>query len=131
MGNQQAVDRAYELISRYIPANTKLTVEQTNNRLMSKYLVRLTYVSQKSGRTITISAKGDTLPTQEDEVLRFYVAQIVLTPQEAAREFNRVYFLEKRARQEAFINSNYKDSRRIAIVSALDEDKDKIGYPAH
>ena len=97
------IQKAYDLFQPYLPPNTKLSIEETDGKLCAKYLVRLQYTSHRSGRKMHIMAKGDNLPTKDDSTLRFYVLQIVLPPAEVGREFSRLYFLEKRAKQDAWL----------------------------
>lgn len=117
------VEVATRLFSDRIPANTRLAIEETDGRLIAKYIIRLTYTSHKSGRQITVTTKGDTLPSTECPLMHFYLNQIVLNPIEVGREFSRIYFLEKRARQEAFLFS--KDNIRVSVKES---EKDKLNY---
>lgn len=94
---------ALELFQKYIPANTTLTIEETDSHLIYRYIFRLTYTSKSSGRTMCMIAKGEALPAEEGDLMYFYLRQLILTPAEQGREFSRLYFLERRARQEGFL----------------------------
>lgn len=117
---------ALALFGGYIPAGTVLTIEETNSHIIAKYIVRLKYVSKKSGRTMCMMAKGDSLPTCPGPLLDFYLRQIVLTPTEAAREFSTLYFFERRSRQEAFLFS--KDNVRVSEASSQG---DRLSFPEY
>lgn len=91
------------LFAPFLPENTDLTIEETTISFMPKYIYRLMYTSKSSGRTMCMVAKGDTLPAEDGDCLKFYLRQLVLTPNESAREFSRLYFYERRARQDAFL----------------------------
>lgn len=109
---------ALELFTPYMPADSHLSIE----RSCGNYLIRLRYISKKTGRSIFITAKGQRLPVSaEDELLKWYLKQLILTPSEIAREFSRIYFLERRARQDAFLNSSYEDGRRIKVSENSDD----------
>lgn len=99
------IEIAEALFYDYLPLNTNLEIEADNCCGKLRYILRLNYTSAKSGRHICVTAKGDELPTSDGSLLQFYIRQIVLTPLQAAQEFNRVAFLEKRARQGAFLNN--------------------------
>lgn len=103
----QAIQEASSLLSSFIPEGSILNIIETNQLYCSRYLVTVTYVSKKSGYKISITAKGDNLPTKdnkrEDSIVKFYLAQVVLSPAEVGREFSRVYWREKRAKQDAFL----------------------------
>ena len=110
------IERAYELFKPYLPEGTTLHIEQTDGKLIAKYIYRLTYTSVKSGRKLTILSKGDSLPTEDDACLKFYLRQIVLDKKEIAAEFNRVYLRERYARQDAWLFSGGKSRGNSVMV---------------
>lgn len=114
------LQHAYALFENDIPDNATLSIEETDGKLIAKYIVRITYKSSKSNRAINVMAKGDRLPTEHDELYRYYIQQLILTPTEVAREFSRIYFLERRSRQEAFLFS--KNNIRVSDTG-LEDDK--------
>lgn len=91
------------LFDGYMPENTKICFEELQINGLHKYIIRATYTSKSSGRQMCIVAKGDELPHGHDQVFFFYLRQLVLTPQEIRTKFSRLYFLERRARQEQFL----------------------------
>lgn len=105
------IEQAIELFTEYLPPRTVLTIEETNVRFMPKYIYRLQYTSKKSGRTMCMVCKGDSLPKTTDETFHFYRRQLTLTPTEVAREFSRIYYLERRAKQEAFLSGQMGNIR--------------------
>lgn len=116
------ISRAIQLLSAYTPIDTHLTVEQTDGILSHRYIVRLVYTSRSSGRKMSLIAKGDHLPTEPGHELNYYLRQIVLSPQEVARRFSRIYFMEHRARQDSFLHG---DNVRVQDITA---ERDKLGY---
>jgi hypothetical protein len=115
------VETASELLTQELPENTQLTIEETDGRLIAKYILRVTYVSGKSNRKITVSAKVNSLPeTKHDETYKNCISQLSLTPKEVAQRFNRAYFMERNARQQAFLFSN--DNPRV-VDDGLNKDK--------
>ena len=123
---ENEITRAYDLLLNYTPKNTLLTIEETDGKLCYRYFVRLTYTSGKTGRKITLTAKGDTLPTEDDRILHFYTSQIVLSPSEIGREFSRISWYEKRARQDAFLKG--MDKGRSVRVADPVADLDKLVF---
>lgn len=99
-------EQCLALFEPYIPENAELVIEQTDGKLCTKYLIRMFYTSPKSGRKLGFLAKTDVLPTEHNEHFINCMRQIVLSPQEVAKEFSIMYFREKRAKQEAFLFSN-------------------------
>lgn len=124
---------AHRLMAPYLPVGTHLEIEETDSKLCSKYIMRLIYTSKKSGRKMSVLAKGDNLPTLDDSTLRFYVMQLVLTPSEVGREFSRLYFIEKRARQEMWLamgKSSRKKDNSGDTLSVIDQglNADKLDF---
>lgn len=99
------IETALRLFDGYLPTNTILTIEETNCAYKGayKYIYRLTYTSERSGRQLTIMAKGDNLALVHDGVFSYYLHQLVLSPQEIRLKFNRIAFFERRAKQEQFL----------------------------
>ncbi len=114
------------LFAEDIPEYTKLAIEKYDDALPPKYVLRLTYTSKTSGRTMCQVAKGDRLPTTHDALYYFYLRQIVLTPTEVAREFSTLYFRERRAKQDAFLAGD-----RSVTVSDKTARKDKLSYEGY
>lgn len=126
------IEQATALFSEYIPPNTTISIEQYDSRCSYRYVIRLKYTSEKSGRTICMVAKGDRLPVQADDTMLFYLRQIVLTPKEISREFNRVYFLERRAKQDYFLSLGKLGNPRVVDETAAKDRFDKYGdYAPH
>lgn len=95
---------AIKLLRSHMPPKTTLTVKETDGKLTSRYIFHLQYTSTKSRRTMTLTAKTDSLPQkEEDHIFRYIRSQLYLTPKEVGRAFGRLYFRERRARQEAFL----------------------------
>lgn len=120
-----AIERAISLYDGHLPENTILTIEHYVCKVSSDYVFRLQYTSQTSGRTMCIVAKGSTLPTEQDDIFKFYLRQLVLSPKEVAREFSRIAFMEKRARQDQFLALGKLGNPR---VSDKQSHKDSLGY---
>lgn len=118
------VEMAYDLIATHVPTNARIIITQTDGFLISRFLIRVIYTSHKSGRTISITAKGDALPSAQGELLAFYTSQLPANNREVASHFSRIAWLEKRARQDQFLFS--KDNNR---VSEKDAEKDMIPLP--
>lgn len=116
--SQAKIAKAIELFAPHLPPNTVLTIEETDNRLCAKVIIRLTYTSTRSGRKMNMIAKGDNVPTKDDSTLRFYLMQLILTPAEIGREFSRLAWLEKRARQDAFL-MGVDSGRGIRVADPL------------
>lgn len=114
------LQHAHNLFAPDIPENASLSIEETDGKLISRYIFRMTYKSGKSGRCINVVAKGDTLPTSHDDLYRYYYLQLFMTPTEVARELSRIYFIERRARQDAFLFT--KDNIRVSDTG-FEEDK--------
>lgn len=122
------------LFGEFIPAGTMIIIEKNTGRIGAKFMFRLEYTSKRSGRKMFMTAKGDELPKEPGHLLSFYLRQLILEPSEVAREFSRLYFLERRAKQEAFLyggdtgKENLRVSGKSTISGALDgaEDADKL-----
>lgn len=127
------IEKAHDLMLPHLPPNTVLEIEETDQMLCSRYIMRLVYTSQRSGRRMNMVAKGDNLPEQDDATLRFYLMQLVLTPAEIGREFSRLYWLEKRARQDAWLSAGRTSRRKDGSgdeFSVVDKqlEADKLTY---
>lgn len=78
-------------------------------------------------------AKGESLPTDRGAIFYFYLRQLVLTQSEVAREFSRLYFLERRARQDAFLSGELGNIR-VSGETTLDgqsngaDESDKLNF---
>lgn len=110
---------AESLFAPYLPNNSTLSIEVNDATFGEKYLYRLTYYSEKSGRTICIVAKGDSLPTcDSDGCLMFYKRQLVLTPSQVAHTFHRQYLFDRNAKRQKFLfeEGRPKAKRGITIV---------------
>lgn len=95
------------LFEEHIPDNTVLSIEEHGGgRMPIRFVFRLEYTSKNSGRKMNVTAKGDTLPSELDSLFDWYLRQLVLTPAEIGREFSRLYWYEKRAKQEAFLQGD-------------------------
>lgn len=122
------------LFNGYIPDNTTLKIERSSINNYHMYVYRLTYISKKSGRTMCMVAKGDSIPFSRDRLFDFYLRQLTLSPTEAAREFSRLYFLERRARQDEFLfnagktSAGLADQAKNSRVSGTMEHKDTLSY---
>jgi hypothetical protein len=97
------IESVLELYEGHLPQDTLLTIEQSIGTLPLRYIFRLQYKSKSSGRTMVIMAKGESLPSCLDSLFYFYLKQLILSPSEVAREFSKLYFIERRARQDAFL----------------------------
>jgi hypothetical protein len=115
---ENTLTRAYDLFLPYMPKNTLLTIEETDGRMCARFLVRLTYTSGKTGRKITLLAKGNSLQISDDTIRRYYTSQLVLSPSEIGREFSRISWYEKRARQDAFLKGMDK-GRSVRVSDPL------------
>lgn len=111
------------LFQSQLPPHTKIQIERARIKNHLHYIYRLQYTSKASGRTMCVIAKGDTLPLKRDDLYMFYLRQIVLTPKEAAREFSRLYFLERRAKQDEFLFG----SKNIRVAGNTDLDGEENG----
>lgn len=94
---------AERLFQSRIPTNTKIIIEPIDCQIYHGFNVRLEYTSSKSGKRMCTKAKATDLPMSEGHLLDFYLYQLVLTPKEIAQRFSRIAFLEKRAKQEAWL----------------------------
>lgn len=122
---KERLEKALHLFDGYLPDNTKLTIESTDGHLIAKYIFRLQYTSKNSGRTMCMIAKGDNLPEEHGHLFDFYLRQLVLSPAEIGREFSRIAWLEKRARQDAFLSAGKLDNIRVSEDLNL---KDRLNY---
>lgn len=123
MVEQTEIERSLALFQQHIPVSSVITIQETDQRLIPRYLVRITYTSLRSGRKITLTAKGNEIPLEPGTTLTYYLTQLVMTPSEVGREFSRIYFLEHRSRQDEFLFS--KNNIR---VSKKDELQDKLTF---
>lgn len=123
MKEKPHMDEVYELFKNYIPEGATLSIEETDGKLIERYIFRLTYTSSKSGRKMSMRCKGDRLPTKDDGLLHFYLNQIVLSPREVSRKFSQLYFFEKRARQDAFLFGGGNTRGNSTTVSTHCEDR--------
>jgi len=128
IAEEDEITRAYSLFLPHIPANSTLTIEETDQRLCAKYFVRLEYKSLNTGRKISLLAKGDTLPTADNDTLRYYLSQILLSPAEVGREFSRIAFRERVARQDGFLFGGGKARGNDIRVSKQNEQADSLGF---
>lgn len=119
------LEQAWQLLTRYTPANTELIIEELNTQLFKGYVFRLKYTSGKSGRTICTVAKGTALPEADDHLLHFYLRQLILSPSELGREFSRTYFYERRARQDAFLMGGENGRQNVLVTN---DTSDRLGY---
>jgi len=119
--------KAYNLFKPHVPPGATLTIEETDSKLCSRYYIRMEYTSKKSGRKISILAKGDHLPPTTNS-LRFYLAQIQLTPTEVAKEFSSIYYRERVARQNAFLFSGGKSRGNSVQVASAVQQIDKLVF---
>jgi hypothetical protein len=120
------IETALALFEGMLPESTTLTIEQHPSLVKSypyMYVFRCEYTSKSSGRTMTVMAKGQSLPAERDNSFYFYLHQLTLTPAETAREFSRLYFLERRARQDAW-NSGESGNIRVSGKSLLKDEQD-------
>lgn len=118
------LEHAIALLKTNLPATAAVHLEETDGRLIARYILHVTYESKASRRKVTVTAKGDTLPLTDD-TLRYYLAQIVHRPQDIGKMFSMIYWLEKRSRQETFLYTSGKDSNGKAtnnIRVSLGED---------
>lgn len=118
------ITRTEALLSEYIPRGSRITIEENHNRIGCRYVFRLQYTSKRSGRTMCTVAKGEELPHTYDDAL-FYLRQLVLTPPEVAKRFNYVTWLEKRARQDAFLSAGKLSNIRVSEQNAH---RDLLGF---
>lgn len=116
------LEHAHALYLPHLPDNAVLSIEETDGKLIARYIFRLTYTSAKSRRTLNMVAKGESLPTEYGELYNFYLRQIVLSPSEVAREFSRLYFYERNARQDMFLNN--KNNIRVSGKTEIDGEMD-------
>lgn len=121
-GTRTDIEVAHDLLAKLLPSNTTLTIEETNMVNIKRYLIHVTYKSQKTGKTMGKTLRCDSLPTPENDI-RFYTAPLVFSPKEIAREFNQMAWREKRARQEAWLAAGKLSNQRIARE---DEEEDVI-----
>lgn len=132
---KSALEHAHDLFITDIPENASLAIEETDGKLIAKYIFRMTYTSGKSGRKINVVAKGESLPQDYGDLLyRYYYQQLIMTPTEVARELSRIYFIERRARQDAFLfkagrtsDGAADESTNIRVNDTGFED-DKLSY---
>lgn len=120
----RVVENAKAILRGAMPQNSSLDIEVTDEILISKYIIRATYTSPRSGKSVTISQKMNVLPLEVgDQIYRQCVASVVLDGREQAALHNRIRFLERVARQEAFLI----DARNILVSDSL-YSKDRINY---
>lgn len=120
------VELAYDLIAACLPENVKLTITETDGYLIDKFLVRVVYTSHRTGRTISVLAKGNKLPTRDNNLTPFYTSQLLTTPAEINRKFTYIAWLEKRARQDAWLSGGKLRNERVI---SQDEQNDMIPLP--
>lgn len=128
---EETVQTAISLMNKYIPTGTTLTIEQIDSSFCYKYVVRLQYTSLKSGRVMCMVAKGDYLPLSDNDLLRFYLRQLVIPTEDIACEFSRIAWREKRARQEQWLKSGRvkkSDGKDAILVSDVSHQQDNLGY---
>lgn len=100
----EEIQKTYDLFKEHLPMEAELEIVETDQKLISRYLFRATYTSPRTGRKVTITSKGDHLPTRYEE-LRVHLLVIALTRVEQGRRFSEIAWLEKRARQDEFFNN--------------------------
>jgi hypothetical protein len=125
------IEKATELFIGLTPEDTIVTIEEHSIGNYTYYVFKCMYTSKSSGRHIFITAKGEQLPEDVGSLLDFYVRQLTMTASEVAREFSRLYFLERRAKQDAFINNGYtRNSEGGDAFFVKDEtaSKDKLSF---
>ena len=126
LASDEAVELAYDLIAACLPENVKLTITETDGYMIDKFLVRVVYTSHRTGRTISVLAKGNSLPTKENNLTPFYTSQLLTTPAEINRKFSYIAWLEKTARQSAWLAGGKLSNERII---SQDEQDDMIPLP--
>jgi len=114
---------ATQLFDIYLIENSSVSIERQYSSFGHTYIFRMLYVSKNSGRSMSVMAKGDRLPKTHDDLFKFYLRQLLLTPKEVAKYFSRLDFLERRARQDAFLAGD-----RSVRVSDKTAHKDKLDY---
>jgi hypothetical protein len=114
------VGEAERLFIGFMPKNVQVSIEETHCRTMHRFIYRAIYTSPTSGRTMCVTAKGDSLPIGHDDIFRFYLRQLTLEPSEVRLEFSRIYFMERRAKQDEWLFGS--GNNRVAGKAAKGED---------
>lgn len=126
LASDEAIETAYDLIAEFLPHNVKLIITETDGFQIDKFLVRAIYTSHKTGNTISVLAKGNTLPTKTNNLTPYFTSQLLTTPAEISRRFAYIRWLEKTARQNAWLSQGKLSNERI--ISQSDQD-DMIPLP--
>lgn len=128
-----AIQEAHDVLSKFIPNGSELYIDEYNHSNIPSYRISITYTSAKSGRSMTkFSSLGSSLPTKGakryDSVVRFYMAPVLMTVAETAREFSRMAWRERRARQDAFLFGGGKARGNDIRVSDPVKDLDNLTF---
>lgn len=121
LASDAEIELAYDLIAACLPDNVKIVITETDGYMIDKFLVRVIYTSHRTGRTISVLAKGNKLPTNENNLTPFYTSQLLTTPAEINRKFTYIAWLEKRARQDAWLSAGKLSNERIISQSEQDD----------